>query len=76
MSIRVMADGKLREAVITFVDSGIPFDPLKRKDPDVTAGADERAIGGLGIYLAKKLSDEIGYEYKDHKNILTVRKKF
>ena len=60
---------------IIFEDTGIPFDPLKREDPDVTATAEERNIGGLGIFLTKKLMDEVSYENKDGKNILTLMKK-
>lgn len=61
-------------AVITFTDSGIPYDPLKNADPDVTLSADERQIGGLGIYMVKKTMDSIAYEYKDGCNILTIQK--
>ena len=60
---------------IIFEDTGIPFDPLKRDDPDVTATAEERDIGGLGIFLTKKLMDEVHYENKDGKNILMLIKK-
>ena len=60
---------------IIFEDTGIPFDPLKRDDPDVTATAEERNIGGLGIFLTKKLMDEVRYENKDGKNTLTLIKK-
>ncbi len=61
--------------VITFIDAGQPFDPLTKEDPDIKAGADERQIGGLGIFMVKKTMDEIGYEYTDGKNILTIKKK-
>ncbi|MBR1736867.1 MAG: ATP-binding protein [Firmicutes bacterium] len=60
---------------IIFEDKGIPFNPLEKEDPDVTASAEEREIGGLGIFLTKKLMDEVKYEYKDDCNILTVVKK-
>ena len=60
---------------IIFEDTGIPFNPLKRDDPDVTATAEERNIGGLSIFLTKKLMDEVHYENKDGKNILTLIKK-
>ena len=59
---------------ITFIDSGVPYDPLAKEDPDVTLSASERQIGGLGIYMAKKLMDEIRYEYRDGKNILRMKK--
>ena len=60
--------------VITFIDNGKPYDPLAREDPDVTLSAEERQIGGLGIYLVKKTMDDVKYEYKDGKNILTIKK--
>ena len=63
-------------ATITFIDRGTPFDPLKKEDPDVTLSAEERAIGGLGIYMTKKTMDEVRYEYKDGQNRLTLVKKF
>ena len=59
---------------ITFRDRGIPFDPLKRDDPDITLPASERQIGGLGIYLVKKTMDQVSYEYSGGQNILTMRK--
>ena len=63
------------EAVyVTFIDSGMPFDPLKKEDPDVTLPAEEREIGGLGIYMTKQAMDEVNYEYKDGQNILTLKK--
>lgn len=61
---------------ITLIDSGIPYDPLAKPDPDVTLSAKERAIGGLGIYMSKKLMDEISYQYIDGKNTLTIKKMF
>lgn len=60
--------------VITFIDNGIPYDPLAKADPDVTLSAEKRQIGGLGIYIVKKSMDNISYEYKDGMNILTIRK--
>lgn len=60
--------------VITFIDSGKPYDPLAREDPDVTLSAEERQIGGLGIYLVKKTMDDVIYKYEDGKNILTIKK--
>ena len=61
---------------ITLIDSGIPYDPLAKPDPDVTLSAKERAIGGLGIFMSKKLMDDIIYQYADEKNILTIKKLF
>ena len=61
---------------ITLTDSGIPYDPLAKPDPDITLSAAERAIGGLGIFMSKKLMDEISYKREDGKNILTIKKLF
>ena len=60
--------------IITFIDKGVPYDPLAKADPDITLSAEEREIGGLGIYMVKKSMDDITYEYKDGKNILKIRK--
>ena len=60
--------------IITFTDGGVPYDPLKKPDPDVTLSAEKRQIGGLGIYMVKKSMDNVTYEYKDGKNILTIKK--
>ena len=60
--------------VITFIDKGVPYDPLAKEDPDITLSAEERGIGGLGIFMVKKTMDEITYEYKDGQNILAIKK--
>jgi anti-sigma regulatory factor (Ser/Thr protein kinase) len=60
--------------VITFIDKGVPYDPLAKAYPDTTLSAEERAIGGLGIFMVKKTMDEITYEYKDGQNILAIKK--
>jgi sigma-B regulation protein RsbU (phosphoserine phosphatase) len=62
-------------AEIVFEDSGIQYDPLANEEPDITLSAEEREIGGLGIFITKKTMDEVLYEYKDGKNCLTLRKK-
>ena len=59
---------------ITFIDQGKPYDPLAKEDPDVTLSADERPIGGLGIFMVKQSMDDVLYEYKDGSNILTLVK--
>lgn len=64
------------EIVICFSDTGKPYNPLLKPDPDVEASADERPIGGLGIFMTKKIMDNITYEYKDNKNVLTISKNF
>ena len=59
---------------ITFIDNGIPYDPLAKEDPNLTLSAEERQIGGLGIYMVKKSMDDITYEYKDGQNILSIKR--
>ena len=71
--ISILNDPKTAE--ISLSDSGIPFDPLAKEDPDISLNADEREIGGLGIYMARKTMDEITYENSDGLNITTIRKK-
>ena len=60
---------------ICFMDWGKVFNPLEKKGVDVTLAAEERPIGGLGIFMVKKMMDEVSYRYEEHKNIFTVRKK-
>lgn len=59
---------------VTFSDSGVPFNPLAKPDPDITLNAEEREIGGLGIFLTKKFMDTVSYEYKDGMNCLRIIK--
>ena len=56
-------------------DKGVPFDPLQKPDPDITLSAEDREIGGLGIFIAKKTMDSICYTYENGENILTMTKK-
>lgn len=62
-------------AVIRFADSGVPYNPLAKEDPDISLSAEERSIGGLGIYMVKKSMDAVEYEYADGQNILVLRKR-
>jgi len=62
-------------AVIRLMDSGLPFNPLDRPDPDVKATADKRKIGGLGIYMAKKSMDSMDYQHTGGMNVLTMSKR-
>lgn len=64
-----------KQITIVFTDGGLPYNPLERDDPDVTLKAEDRQIGGLGIFLTKKFMDDVTYEYKDGKNILSISKK-
>lgn len=61
-----------RRVKLAFVDNGAPYNPLERENPDVTLPASERKAGGLGIYMVKKMLDDVEYRYENGKNILTV----
>lgn len=63
-------------AVLRLRDTGIPFDPLAVPDPDVTLPAEKRRIGGLGIYMTKKIMDSVEYAYENGQNILTLTRAF
>lgn len=73
-TVRFDFDEAARVAAITFVDSGVPYNPLEKADPDVSLSAEEREIGGLGIFLVKKTMDAIEYERRDGFNVLTIKK--
>ncbi|MCL2219860.1 MAG: SpoIIE family protein phosphatase [Chitinispirillia bacterium] len=72
-ALRVSVAGE--EAIIAFEDSGKPYNPLEKKDPDIRAGAEEREVGGLGIYMVKNMVDAAHYRREGDKNIFTVRKR-
>ena len=74
-TVRVDVEEHPLSVIITFIDRGMPYDPLKAKAPDVTLPASARPIGGLGIFMVKKTMDGIAYSYRDGQNILTIRKK-
>ena len=73
-TVRVEVAENPMAVLITFIDKGIPDDPLKQEDPNTHLPAEEREIGGLGIFMVKKTMDDITYEYKDGQNILTIKK--
>jgi len=73
-SIELQQDGNV--LTITLIDSGKPFDPLSKDEPDITLDAQDRQIGGLGIFLIKKVMTSVSYERKDNQNILTMVKDF
>ena len=73
-TVRIAVEQNPLAVNLTFIDQGKPFDPLSAREPDVTAGAEERPIGGLGVFLVKKTMDDVHYEYKDGKNVLHIRK--
>lgn len=74
-TVSVDFDEKSNAIVLSFSDSGVAYNPLAKDDPDVTLSAEERQIGGMGIFMVKKLMDNISYEYMDGRNVLTVYKK-
>ena len=74
ITVRFEAKDDPKRVAITFIDGGVPYDPLAKPDPDVTLSAEERPIGGLGIYMVKKSMDNVYYEYKDGKNVMTIEK--
>lgn len=72
--IQCMSDSRSHQVIIRFLDQGSPYDPLSKTDPDISLSAEEREIGGLGIYMVKQSMDEVNYEYRDGQNILTIKK--
>ena len=73
-TVRVEVTESPLAVVVTFIDRGVPYDPLAKDDPNTTLSAEEREIGGLGIFMVKKSMDDIAYEYKDGQNILKIKK--
>lgn len=72
VEIDAMAEGETIKFIL--MDSGTPFDPTKKPEIDTTLSAEERSIGGLGIHLVRQIMDSVNYEYKDGKNVLTLKK--
>ncbi len=62
-------------ATLIFTDDGIPYDPLSNKEPDTSASAQSRAVGGLGIFLVRRLMDNVSYQYQNGLNTLTLELK-
>lgn len=75
MTLSIGFNENEREITFLMKDKGVPFDPLQKPDPDVTLSAEERDIGGLGIFIAKKTMDSINYAYENGENTLTMIKK-
>ncbi len=74
-TVRVEVLDEPLEVIITMIDNGKPFDPLRTAPPQIHLPAEERKIGGLGIFLVKKSMDDISYEYQNGQNILKIVKK-
>ena len=73
--ITVDVSDEPRDVTVRFEDWGKPYDPLQRQDPDVTLSAEERGVGGLGIFMVKKTMDRVVYSHENGKNILTITKR-
>ena len=75
-SVKILIEVKEEPLTVslTFIDSGVPYNPLEKSDPDVDLSADDRQIGGLGIFLTKNLVDDISYKFIDGQNILQLTK--
>lgn len=74
-TVRVEVMEEPLSVIITFIDGGVPYDPLAAVDPDTSLSAEDRGIGGLGVFMVKKSMDDITYRYEGGKNILSIRKK-
>lgn len=72
--IRIEAQAVNGRVTFVIIDSGTPFDPTAKEDADTSLSAEERPIGGLGIFLVRQLMDVVSYEYKDGKNMLMLQK--
>lgn len=75
MTVRLDTQEDPRAVLITFIDNGVPYNPLEQEEPDITLAAEDRPIGGLGIFVVKKTMDDMSYDYKDGQNILRIKKK-
>ena len=73
-TVRCCVGGSPLQVTIQFLDHGKPFNPLAKKDADITLSAEERDVGGLGILMVKKSMDAVDYSYEEGKNILTIKK--
>lgn len=73
-TVRVEVEDDPLSVIITFIDNGVPFNPLEHDDPDIDAPADDRKIGGLGIFMVKKTMNMVEYEYSQGQNILKIKK--
>ena len=75
MTLGIGYDEQSRTITFRMTDKGTPFDPLQKPDPDITLSAEEREIGGLGIFITKKTMNSVSYAYENGENILTMIKK-
>ena len=75
VTVRFEFDAESREVRVSFIDGGVPYNPLEKDDPDVTLPTEARGIGGLGIFLVKKTMDALRYKYANGQNIVTIVKR-
>ncbi len=75
VTVAVDFETEPKAIMLSFSDSGIAYNPLAKEDPDITLSSEERQIGGMGIFMVKKLMDDISYEHVNGQNVLTVWKK-
>ena len=73
--ISILYDENKNAMTFIFEDEGIAYNPLEKNDPDITLTAEERNVGGLGIFICKKTMDDIHYKYENNKNVLAMTKK-
>ena len=76
VTVRIDVSQEPAGVAVTLIDSGVPFDPLAKPDPDVANALEDKKIGGLGIFMVKKSMDEVTYDYREGCNILTIKKLF
>ena len=74
VTVRFEVSGEPPTVTITFIDSGVPYDPLQKADPDTTISIEDRRNGGFGIYMVKKFMNDVTYAYRDGQNVLTIKK--
>ena len=60
------------ELAVEFSDQGVEFNPLKADPPDLALNLEERAVGGLGVFLLKEFADSLSYRREQGWNRLTV----
>lgn len=75
VNMQISFDENTRVINFKIIDEGVPFNPLNKVDPDISLSAEDRQIGGLGIFITKKTMDDVIYSYEDNKNILIMIKK-
>lgn len=75
LEVGTSLDDKSLILTVELRDAGLPFNPLENDDPDIMLSANERPVGGLGIYLCKNMMDSISYRYEDGNNVLVMKKR-